>query len=101
MNKFYDHYVLPYTTIKSDSHVEYLKTQLCRISTERVVGRSKEVRKRWLRNIWVVRETCTYEMAGDHRGPLMGGICFAETEYTGAEWLFRNEKDAEKFAYNS
>jgi len=72
------------------------------ITTERAISHSLIVKKRFRMSrasIWVVQSATTYEMAGDYRHTYMGGRSWAETDLTGIEWQFYNEKDAEKFAY--
>jgi len=72
------------------------------ISTERAIRHSYIVERRYRffkPPYWSVFTTTTYEMEGDYKFK-MGGRRWAETDLTGLEWKFENEKDAEDFAFN-
>ena len=72
----------------------------CRISTEFVMGHRfiiMPVFHLFKKDTWKICSTTTYEMSGNFNNRYMGGRCWSETDLTGLEWHFNNEKDAEKF----
>jgi hypothetical protein len=73
------------------------------ISTERALSHRLMIKDRpripFFRRkpYWAVFSTTTYEMAGVYCNTFMGGRAWAETDMTGLEWHFDNEKDAQDF----
>jgi len=74
-----------------------------KISTERTLAHRRLIKDRpsipFFRKkpYWAVFSTTTYEMSGLYRNTFMGGRAWAETDMTGLEWHFDNEKDALDF----
>jgi len=94
-SKFADHGCITKTDIKNNRPYDQ-----CRISTEFVIGHGfiiMPVFHLFKKNTWKICSTTTYEMSGNYNNGYMGGRCWAETDLTGLEWHFNNEKDAETF----
>jgi hypothetical protein len=96
------HFILPSHRVrKFDRQNNYPRHRLINISTERRAYRRLE--KYWFLCLWIVCEYIIYEVCGDYppSSPYYGGERWAETDNSGATWIFTNKKEAEEFIMRS